>query len=97
MRIKKYSFDEYTTNNASIALYLSAQETDDPKRNRMMKILKTALQNELTQRQRECINMYYMENRKVKEISDIMSIKPSTVYKHLKTGLNALKKASLYL
>lgn len=82
---------------ASLAVFLSDKIQVDPLRVRMQKILKTAFEKELTKRQRECINLYYIEKKSVKEISCELSIRPTTVYKHLGLGVKILKKFSAYL
>ena len=89
--------DDIQTTNASLAVYLSENTPKDPKRARMSKILKIAFKNELTKRQQECIFMYYVKKKKVPEIAKILSISPSTVYKHISTGIHTLKKVAVYL
>lgn len=99
MKTKIYSLDEYSINNASVAAYFSEINCNcsDPKRKRMSRLIKIAFKNELTQRQRDCITLYYTKNKKVTEIAEIMSIKPTTVYKHLHSAIRALKKVVPYL
>lgn len=97
MRTKIYGLGEKETSEVSLSMFLHGQEQSDPQKARMQKILKTALKIELTERQRKCITLYYIKNKKVCEIADILSIKPTTVYKHLRVGMNALKKSTAYL
>lgn len=73
------------------------QDVSDSRVQRIKKIIRIALENELTQRQRDCISMRYLENLPVKEIALRMSIEPTTVYKHLNKAVNTLKKCSRYL
>lgn len=97
MRTRIYRLGEKELSDASLAVFLSSEPQKDPKHARMQKILKTAIKQELTARQRECIDLYYIQRKKVCEISDMLSIKPTTVYKHLRTGIAALKKTAAYL
>lgn len=98
MKTEFYSLDDFTVSNASLELYFSDNsESNNLKRERMSKLLKIAFDKELTQRQRDCVTMYYVKNKKVNEIAKIMSIQPSTVYKHIRAGMKSLKKAAVYL
>ncbi|MGN0470671.1 MAG: RNA polymerase sigma factor [Acutalibacteraceae bacterium] len=97
MRTQIYSLGERELSEASFAAFLDDNTKKDPKYARMKKIMKIALQQELTERQRECITLYYIKKKKVCEIADMLSIKPTTVYKHLRTGMTALKKTAVYL
>ena len=95
MRIRKLSFDTQIDERVSAGRYFSGGENE--LRGRMKKLMGIAIKNELTERQRECIRMYYYENKKVCEIAEYTGIRPTTVYKHLKLGRNALKKCTAYL
>jgi len=48
--------------------------------------------DKLPKRQREVIQLYYFENKKVKDISLMLGIKPQTVLRHRKLALQTLKK-----
>ncbi len=97
MKRRIYSFDEFSDSSFSLSAYFSDKRSSDPKRQRMKKLLNIAVKNELTERQRKCITMYYKNNMKVAEIAKMLSITPSTVYKHISAGIKALKKVVLYL
>ncbi len=77
--------------------FLYQQDISDPRVQRMKKIVRIALKNELTQRQHDCISMRYLENLSVREIALRMGIQPTTVYKHLKKAVRTLQKCSQYL
>lgn len=51
---------------------------------KMLKVLTKVIEGELTDRQRECVFMYYGNNMKIKDISKQLNIYPSTVSRHLK-------------
>lgn len=94
MRTKTLRFDdslefEYTN--------LTGGDTNKRTRERALKILNAAINNELTNRQKICIMRYYYDGIKVDEIAQELNIKPTTVYKHLKTARTALKKCRDYL
>lgn len=97
MRKQIYSLGEREISEASLAAFLNDKVKKDPLHARMEKILKIALKQELTDRQRDCITLYYIQNRKVKEIAVMLAIKPTTVYKHIKKGIISLRKAAKYL
>ena len=74
-----------------------SDSSNNAKIQRMKKIMNIALENELTQRQRDCIRMRYFENLPVKEIAEKIGIKPATVYKHISKAICAFKKCAVYL
>ncbi|MBQ8539459.1 MAG: sigma-70 family RNA polymerase sigma factor [Ruminococcus sp.] len=76
------SYNSHGTNEASIE--------------KMKHILCLALQCELTQRQRQCLELYYYENMKKYEIADALSISPSTVSRHIKAAERKLKSVAKY-
>ncbi len=73
------------------------ESSSDPKIQRMKKIMKIALENELTQRQHQCIVMRYFENIPVKQIAEKIGISPAAVYKHLHKAMCTFKKCAVYL
>lgn len=82
------SFISYTRNS-------SKQKSE--KLLRMEKILRIAIKNELTDRQKKCIELYFFDRMKVSEIAGILNIRPTTVYKHLNKAKAAIKKSFVYL
>ncbi|MBR2176819.1 MAG: sigma-70 family RNA polymerase sigma factor [Clostridia bacterium] len=98
MKTEIRSLDELRIKKASMLSYLlsDGKETDE-KKERMKRILKVGMENELTQRQKECVNSYYLGGVSVKNIAQEMGISTSTVYKHIRKGIAALKKCALYL
>lgn len=74
----------------------SSTGTNCEDRNRMKQILSQAIVSELTMRQRECIMMYFYDNKKMKDIATELSLSPSTVTRHIKAGLNNLKSIAKY-
>ena len=71
--------------------------SNDARIQRMKKIMNIAMENELTQRQRDCIRMRYLENVSVKEIAEKIGIRPATVYKHISRAMCIFRKCAVYL
>ena len=58
--------------------------------------VKIAMNEELTDRQRELINLYYLEQMSMTEIAQRLELSPSTVSRTLKRGRCRLKKYLKY-
>ncbi len=97
MRTKILSLDAVADNKVAMQKYFNPENTGGEYYKRMKRILKTAMELELTARQYECIEMYYIKKIKVKDIAKILKIKPTTVYKHIRLGVKSLKKCAAYL
>lgn len=82
------AFDSFRSND---------RETNRQTRERMKKLIFTAYDNELTQRQKDCIRMYYINSMSVESIARILGIRPTTVYKHIRKGRSSLRKCTMYL
>ena len=81
-----------------IAFHSTRSDTsNDARIQRMKKIVSIAMENELTQRQRDCIRMRYLENVSVKEIAEKIGIRPATVYKHISRAMCIFRKCAVYL
>ncbi|MBR2715667.1 MAG: sigma-70 family RNA polymerase sigma factor [Ruminococcus sp.] len=63
---------------------------------KMKVILSKALKSELTGRQRECIMMYFYENKRMRQIAKELSLSPSTVTRHIKAGKRKLENIAKY-
>lgn len=62
----------------------------------MLRTLKKAAKGELTLRQKQCIFLYYRDEKSVKEIAAQLGIRPPTVSKHLKKAKAHLKRVMRY-
>jgi RNA polymerase sigma-70 factor (ECF subfamily) len=49
----------------------------------LKKYMSDIINEELTERQREIVMMYYYENRNISEIADTLSVNPSTISRSL--------------
>ncbi len=76
------SFSSYGTNKSEIG--------------KMKTMLSKALEMELTNRQRECVIMYYYENKKMHEIATTLDLDKSTVSRHIKVATQKLKSIAKY-
>ena len=95
----KFQLDlnEGISEHVSFDQYLRGKSGSSERQKRMLKLLKTAMTQELSQRQRDCMQFYYFEQRPVKEIAGMLQLRPTTVYKHLKRGRCILKEVCRYL
>ncbi len=93
------NIDEREEKEMSLFAFLNNREDggNDNQRKRMKRILKLAMENELTDRQKVCINMKFYLGMKVGEIADKLDIKPATVYKHIRKGIAVMKHCAIYL
>ncbi|MCH5303364.1 MAG: sigma-70 family RNA polymerase sigma factor [Ruminococcus sp.] len=96
MRHKRVAISE--KNEHKLAYYdFDYRETNDREIEKMKKILRNAITNELTERQRYCICEHYLNGRSMKNIANELCIHPSTVTRHIQSAKNRLKRiASCY-
>lgn len=101
MRNKRIRFDEAYVLPDAQGLEDSLPELrPDAVRARNSKLaraaLKVALRQELTDRQRECIEMYFMQRLTMEQIGRQLGIGKSTVYKHIETGKAHIRRVLAY-
>ena len=84
--------------NADLIAYSLSQHgsSNRPERARMKRILMRAIRHELTERQRDCITMYYLEGMKMKDIAAAMHLSKSTVTRHIQSATRKLRKVASY-
>ena len=97
MRNIVLSLDDQINSEVAFSKYFESGENNNNTIKRMKKLLAAAIQNELTDRQKDCVIQYYYEKRSVKEIAENTGIKPTTVYKHINKARKAIKKCACYL
>lgn len=73
------------------------EDEPDSKRERLKKIMKIGLIQELTDKQRECMLKRYVNGMSVKDIADAMNLKPSSVYKHIRVAKKRMARLYNYL
>jgi len=55
------------------------------------------MQDQLTEKQRFCVEMYYFENRNTTKIAEILGTSKANVSKHIRRALNKMEKSMRYL
>ncbi|MBQ9461482.1 MAG: hypothetical protein IJU51_06165 [Clostridia bacterium] len=96
-RAKRLSLTDRLCEYSSFLKYNTVETGKTEKRKRMEKIISTAIENELTDRQKDCLRYYYYDGMRVDDIAGIMGLRPTTVYKHIRLAKKALKKCAAYL
>lgn len=91
MRSERIYLDE--ENSDIIAFSLSDHGHDNHARLDMLKrAMMNAVKSELTDRQRDCIIMYYFQNMKMKDIAATLCLSKSTVTRHIQSAKRKLRK-----
>lgn len=95
MRRERMFLSDDNSDCIAYALYQHGSD-NRPQRERMKKILIRAIRHELTERQRDCITMYYLEGMKMKDIAAMMHLSNSTVTRHIQSATRKLQKVASY-
>lgn len=95
MRHERIYLDD--RNTQLVSYYLNAHGSDNRAQiERMKKILTRAIRCELTDRQRDCLTMYYLEGMKMKDIARSLCLSESTVSRHISTATRKLRRIAAY-
>ena len=95
MRRERMFLDD--RNEELISYYLSGRGADNRAEiARMKRILARAIRYELTDRQRDCLTMYYLEEMKMKDIARSLCLSLSTVSRHISTAEHKLRRIAAY-
>lgn len=95
MRRERMFLDDKSTE--LISYYLSEQGSDNrAELARMKRILARAIRYELTDRQRDCLTMYYLEGMKMKDIARLLCLSSSTVSRHISSATHKLRRVAAY-
>lgn len=82
------------------ALYRPVQEgaysTNRRELEEAARLLRIAIQNELTDRQRACLTLYYMEGNMMQEIAERLGTTRGNVSKRIKKAVERLRRALRY-
>lgn len=65
-------------------------------REEMLRVLRQAMQGELTERQQACVRLRYFDGKSVQEVADAIGVTPPTASKHLKKARARLGKVMGY-
>ena len=68
----------------------------DWKMRKLIRVMKYAIDQELTEKQKECILLRYMNDKNNKEIAEILNIAESVASRHLSRGLKNLQHVLKY-
>lgn len=74
----------------------SGTDDGDAEYRRILCALRRAMDGELTERQRECVRLRYVERKSVSEIASQLGVTPPTASKHLKKARSRLGKVIGY-
>lgn len=97
MKIKSLSMDSFTETMASIRHYNDADNgSEDIRHRKMVCLLRNIVKEELTERQKQCIFLYYGEKMKMKDIAGEMGICISSVSRHIKRAQIRIKRTMKY-
>jgi RNA polymerase sigma factor (sigma-70 family) len=94
-RHERVYMSDISENVVSFSLY-QKKGTNNRDRQQMMKILYRAMQLELTDRQRDCITMYFLNGMKMKDIAADLGLSRSTVTRHIQAATRKLRKVASY-
>lgn len=71
-------------------------ETNAETHTRLKRALRLAVGDILTDRQRECLELYYYQGYSMKQVADMLQIGEPTVSKHLKKARSRLRSVLRY-
>lgn len=83
-------------NRLFLGTQLNSGQTNEEARNKMKRILYSALQSELTDKQRTCLVEHYLNGKKEKDIALEHNLNPSTVSRHISKAKEKLKHIASY-
>ncbi|RKJ40045.1 sigma-70 family RNA polymerase sigma factor [Acutalibacter sp. 1XD8-33] len=59
-------------------------------------VLQLAIERDLTDRQRECVRLYFFDGLTMEEAGQALGVNKATVYRHLQKALARLERALAY-
>ena len=93
MRDSKFNYEYYGEYSTYIA---SLGEDNSDTHSTLVKNLRSALFEDITDRQRQMIQMYYVDKMKMYEIAHALGVNPSTVSRTISRGEARLQKCLRY-
>ena len=90
MRRERMFLSEENSERIAFSLYQQGS-SNRAQRERMKKILSRAIRYGLTERQRTCLMMYYLEGMKMKDIAKVMGLSLPTVSRHIGAAVKKLQ------
>lgn len=74
----------------------NSEGEEDMEYRRMLRALRRAMEGELTERQKQCVRLRYLEGRNLRETAEELGVSPPTVSKHLKKARSRLGRVVGY-
>lgn len=97
MSNKTLYLDEFTESLASMYEFRnSGSDTNKEEYRKMIMFLRNVMEGELTDRQKTCINMYYGQMLKMKDIAHSLHIGVSSVSRHIKKAKTRIQRTMEY-
>lgn len=75
---------------------LGEEATNHSQRQTAAKVLWTAMERELTPRQRECVELCVLRGMSQVEVGKLLGLNKATVCRHMQKAKRSLKKAACY-
>lgn len=70
---------------------------DKSKMDIILPAIHSIMQDQLTEKQRLCVEMYYFENRNTTKIAEFLGTSRANVSKHIRRALSRMEKSMRYL
>lgn len=99
MQSKRLSFDllePYLGTKDGTFPYAGEDGETDWEYRWMLRVLTRVMEGELTDRQRECVQLYYFDGMKMREIADYLGVKTPAVSRHLKRAREKMEHILRY-
>ena len=95
--VKISEFNEFADNTFSINNFKKLLSMDNCEKHRKrIQMVNNIINNELTEKQKQCMMMYYIQNMNTIEISKKLNICPSTAWRHIAKAKNKIRSISKY-
>ena len=95
MRHKKFFLTDENTDAVAYRNFLTDGK-ENSKQLKMKKLMKRAINYELTPKQRYCLCEHFLKGRSMKSIASELDLNPSTVTRHIQNALSRLRKVARY-
>lgn len=95
--MKILSLDSFCENTKCIELFKDESSGDNSLQTAALKrVLHNVIDNELTERQKEIVMLYYFNNKNILEISRELGLNKSTVSRHLQRARDKIERVLRY-
>lgn len=92
---KIYGLDSFGEGLPSFEEFTSG-ESNKQQLKKIMKFMPEIIENELTEKQKLCVDLYYFKGMTLEEIASAYSVNPATVSRHLKRARTRIGKLLKY-